>query len=213
MSVSVEDKIELFRNIIFREIEESVSKKMQKTRESFEQEKQRLIIEVEAKRNRIIEEAVKKAEKEKQHITAKARSQVYHRLLEKKQQLINELTELITKKAMSFVREEGYRGYLSVCLDRAGDVFEDSISVKLYFTKWDMENLGEFINQIISSGKLKDKCLLQETGNNILGGFYAEDGKQEIQADYTLKSLIEENHELIGSYISRRFDEVQGNGK
>ena len=208
MRVSVEDKIELFRNIIFKEIEESTSEKKLRSIESFEQERSRLLTEVESKKNRIIEAAVKKAEKEKQQIIAKAKSQVHHQMLEKKQQFIIEITELLIQETKSFLTEEGYKEYLSKSLDKAGELYEDTLTVQLYFTAKDLEALGEFINQRISACKLKGKCQIRETGQNILGGFYAEDGKQEMQVDYTLKALIEENRELIGSYISRRFDEV-----
>jgi vacuolar-type H+-ATPase subunit E/Vma4 len=116
------------------------------------------------------------------------------------------------QKASRFVAEEEYKGYLSKSLDKAGVIFEDSASVQLYFTKRDLEAFGEFIGTSISTGKLKGKCLLKEAEQNIIGGFYAEDGNEEMQVDYTLKSLIVENHELIGSYISRKFDEVQTDG-
>lgn len=212
MGVSVEDKIELFRNIILKEIEQSVSEKKLKTLEGLEQEKSRFVTEAEAKRDHIIEEAVKKADKEKQQLIAKAKSQVYRRMLDKKQQFIIELTEALLQKARSFVAEEEYKGYLSKSLDKAGIIFEDSTSVQLYFTKVDLETFGEFISTSISGGKLKGKCLLKETEQSIIGGFYAEDGKEEMQVDYTLKSLIEENQEMIGNYIYRRFDEVQTDG-
>ncbi|MDD4504097.1 MAG: hypothetical protein PHS15_04635, partial [Clostridiaceae bacterium] len=86
-----------------------------------------------------------------------------------------------------------------------------SDSVKLYFAKRDLETLREYILQNIESKELNVRCLFEEADRNIIGGFYAEDGKQEIQVDYTLKSLIEENRELIGNSISRILDEVQDN--
>ena len=208
MSVSIDDKIELFRNIIMREIEEAVSEKELKAKEDFRQEKDRLLTAVKAKKDQMLEEVVKKGEKEKQQIIAKANSQVYHKMLDMKQQSIKELVALLRQKAVSFTDEEGYKEYLSRSLEKAGEAFEDSETVKLYFTERDLEAVGEFINQRISSGKLKGKCLLQEAGSNILGGFYAEDGEKEMQVDYTLRALIEDNHELIGRYISRRFDGV-----
>lgn len=212
MAVSIEDKIELFRGMIFRDIEESASEKKHKAEESFEQEKSRLLQEVEAKKKHMLEEAEKKAEKEKQQTVAKAKSQVYHQLLDKRQQFINEMTELLRQEAKSFISEEGYREYLTKSLIKAADAFENVDSVKLYFTKRDLEALGEFISQSIASGKLNGRCKLEEAGQSIIGGFYAKDGKQELEVDYTLKSLIEENRELIGSNISRRLDEVQRNG-
>ncbi|HYF81500.1 MAG TPA: V-type ATP synthase subunit E family protein [Clostridia bacterium] len=213
MAVSVEDKIELFSKMIFKDIEELSSDKRLKAVESFEKEKNRLLEEAEAKKRVILEEAEKRAEKDKKQLIAKAKSQVYHQLLDKRQQLISEITELLVQEAKSFVSEEDYKGYLSRSFIKAATAFEKSDSLQLYFTKRDLEVLKEFINQQISSGELKGRCMLQEAGQSIIGGFYAEDDKREIQVDYTLKSLIEENRELIGSSVSLRLDEVQDNGK
>ena len=83
MSVSVEDKIELFRNIIFKDIEETAYDRRHKAAEGFNQNKDRLLQEVEIRKNQIMQEAGKKAEKEKQQLIAKTKSQGQHRLLEK----------------------------------------------------------------------------------------------------------------------------------
>lgn len=212
MGVSVEDKIELFRNVIIKEIEEAVNENRLKADESFEQEKSRLLAEVQVKRDLMVKEAAKKAEKEKQQLIAKARSKAYHSLLDSKQQFIGELVERLKEKASSYTGEEAYKDYLGKSLDKAVRIFEDSRSVQLYFTKKDLENLSGFIEKRLSEGSLKGKFNLKEAGSGILGGFYAEDGEGKIQVDYTLGSLIKENQELVGNYISRRFDEVQGNG-
>ncbi len=213
MAVSIEDKIELFSKMIFTDIEARNSEKRLKAAQSFEQEKTRLLEEVEAKKEAIIEEAGKKAEKDKKQLIAKAKAQVYHQLLDRRQQFINEIIELLIQQAKSFVGQEEYKGYLSKSLIKAAAAFEKSDSLMLYFTKNDLEVLREFIDQQISLGGLKGRYMIQEAGQNIIGGFYAEDDKREMQVDYTLKSLIEENRELIGSSISRRLDEVQDNGK
>ena len=208
MSVSVEDKIELFRNIIFKDIEETAYDIRHKAAEGFNQNKDRLLQEVEIRKNQIMQEAEKKAEKEKQQLIAKTKSQGQHRLLEKRQQSINEITEMLIRKADSFVSEEGYKEYLAASLKKAAVDFENAASVQFAFTKRDLRTLKGFIEQEIASGELKDRCQLRESEKNIIGSFYAEDEKREIQADYTLRSLIEENRELIGSSISRRLDEV-----
>ncbi len=212
LTVSIEDKIELFSNILFKDIEETFVEKKQKAAEDFEKEKNRLLTEIENKKKRIIEESAKKAEKERQQIFAKAKASIHHRLLEKKQELMEDIYELLINEAEKYVSTEGYKEYLSKNLDRAAAVFENSPSVMLYFSKRDIEMLGSFINQSIESGALKGRYHLKETDKNILGGFYAEDSKGEMQADYTFRTLIEESRELIGISVSRRFDEVHVNG-
>ena len=212
MSVTVEDKIELFRNIIFKDIEETATEKHHKAVEDFEENKGRLLQEVEIRKNQIMQESEKKAEREKQQLIAKTKSRGNHKLLEKRQQFINEVTELLIQKAGNFVSEEGYKEYLMATLKKAAVAFENSGTVHLYFTKRDLESLGEYLDREVSSGGLKGRYQFRESDRNIIGGFYAEDEKREVQADYTLRSLIEENRELIGNNISRRFDEVKGNG-
>jgi vacuolar-type H+-ATPase subunit E/Vma4 len=209
LTVSVEDKIELFRKMIFSDIEELSCEKKSKASESFEQEKNKLLMEVEAKKKAIIEETEKKAEKEKQQLIAKEKAQVYHKLLDKRQALIDEMIELLYQEAKNYISDNGYKEYLLKSLSKAAVVFDKSELMQLYFTKRDLEILKEFINESLSSEGLKGRFLLKEAGESIIGGFYAEDGKQEMQVDYTLKSLIEENRELIGCGISRRLDEVQ----
>ena len=205
MTVSVKDKIELFRSIIFRDIKESASEKKNQTARNFEREKSRLIREVGDEKSRIAEEAEKKAEKQ---LVEKVRVKGYHQLLIKKQQFIDQIIGLIVREAEDYVSEEGYREYLSKSLRKTAEVFENANLIELYFTKRDLEELNGFIRQDIASGKLNGRCQMKEAEQNIIGGFYAEDSKHEIQIDYTLKSLIEEKRELIGNSISRRFDEV-----
>lgn len=213
MTVSIEDKIELFSRMIFKDIEELSTEKRLKATESFEQEKSRLLEEVEAKRKAMLEEAEKKAEKDTKQLIAKAKSRVYHQLLEARQGFINEIIKLLFEEARSFTTEEGYKEYLKNCIGKTAAAFGKSGPLQLYFTKNDLEALGQFIEEQIAQGELKGRCRLLETGAGIIGGFYAEDGNKEMQVDYTLKALIEENRELVGSNISRRLDEVQGNGK
>lgn len=199
--------------MIYTNIEENSTEKRQKAAESFEHKKQRLMEQIEAKKKAIIEEAEKKAERDKKQIIAKANSKAYHQLLEIRQSFINEINELLIHEAKAFISSEGYREYLAGCFEKAAAAFSGTDLLRLYFTKTDIEDLGQFIDQQAALRGFGGRYELAEAGPSIIGGFYAEDVKHGMQADYTLRSLIEENGECIGNYISRRLDEVQGNGK
>jgi V/A-type H+-transporting ATPase subunit E len=212
LSVTIDDKIQLFSKMIYTNIEEQSAEKRLKAEESFQQEKQRLMEQVEAKRKAIIEEAEKRAERDRKQIIAKANSRAYHQLLETRQSFINEITELLVQEAKAFTSSEGYRRYLSKCFEKAAAAFSGTDLLRLHFTKTDIEALGQFIGQQAAAAGFGSKFELAEAGVSIIGGFYAEDVKHGMQADYTLRALIEENREYIGNYITRRLDEVQGNG-
>ncbi|MGE5632740.1 MAG: V-type ATP synthase subunit E family protein [Caulobacteraceae bacterium] len=208
MSVSIEDKIELFRKMIFSDIESNSSDKKQKLSEKFEEEKNELLKEAEQKKNTIVEEAAKKAEKEKKQLISKVQAEQYHRVLSQRQEFISGMIELLKAEAINFTNSDSYRKYVADNLRKATDFMKQSQTIHYFFTKKDLERYGEFINDTITKLRGKDKYALEEAGKSIIGGFYAEDDKQLMQVDYTLRSLIEENRELIGSNISHRLDEV-----
>ncbi len=212
MTVSVKDKIELFRSIIFRDIEESASKKKERAAKSFEQEKSRIAHEAEAEKISAEKKAEKKAEKGKQQLAAKAKMRSYRDILANRQRYIDQIMGLLVERAEKFVFEEGYKEYLLENLRKTSDIFENAESVELSFSRRDLEDLGEFIGQYVTSQKTGEKYRTKEAVNNVIGGFYAEDSKGGVLIDCTLRSLIEENREMIGSSISRRLNEVYGNG-
>lgn len=208
MSVSIEDKIELFRKMIFSDIENNSSDMKQKLAENFEVEKRKLQKEAEQKKQEIIKEAVAKAEKEKKQILSKAHSEQYHRLLSQKQEFVDDMISLLKKEAAGFTRSEGYKTYIADNLAKAAKLTESYGAVSYFFTKEDAERLGNFIKSTIASLKSAGRFEIKEAEPGIIGGFFVEDEAQVMQLDYTLRSLVEENRELIGSSISRKLDEV-----
>jgi vacuolar-type H+-ATPase subunit E/Vma4 len=204
MAVSIENKIELFRKIIFSDIENNSSNKKQKLLECFEAEKVRLRKDTEQKKQKIINEEVSKAEKDKKQILAKANAEQYHRALLKNQEFTEEMIRLVKKEASKYIRSEEYKDYIRDNLIKAEKLMEQSKFAYYYFTKTDMETLGSFINSSIASIRGEGTYTVKEAEPGIIGGFLMEDEDKLIQVNYTLQSLIEENRELIGSNISRR---------
>jgi vacuolar-type H+-ATPase subunit E/Vma4 len=204
MAVSIENKIELFRKIIFSDIENNSSNKKQKLLECFEAEKVRLRKDTEQKKQKIINEEVSKAEKDKKQILAKANAEQYHRALLKNQEFTEEMIRLVKKEASKYIRSEEYKDYIRDNLIKAEKLMGQSKFAYYYFTKTDMETLGSFINSSIASIRGEGTYTVKEAEPGIIGGFLMEDEDKLIQVNYTLQSLIEENRELIGSNISRR---------
>lgn len=204
MAVSIENKIELFRKIIFSDIENNSSNKKQKLLECFEAEKVRLRKDTEQKKQKIINEEVSKAEKDKKQILAKANAEQYHRALLKNQEFTEEMIRLVKKEASKYIRSEEYKDYIRDNLIKAEKLMGQSKFAYYYFTKTDMETLGSFINSSIASIRGEGTYTVKEAEPGIIGGFLMEDEDKLIQVNYTLQSLIEENRELIGSNISLR---------
>lgn len=204
MTVSIENKMNLFRKMIFSDIESNSSDKKQKLIEYFEAEKVKLRKETEQKKQEIINNEVSKAEKDKKQILAKTNAEQYHRVLLKNQEFTEEMIRLLKKEASNYVKSQEYKEYIRDNLIKAEKLMGQSKFAYYYFTKTDMETLGSFIDSSIASIRGKGTYTVKEADPGIIGGFLMEDEDKLIQLNYTLQSLIEENRELIGSNISRR---------
>lgn len=208
MAVSIEDKIELFRKMIFSDIENHSAEEKEKLLERFEAERDRLRSEAEAKGNRLLSEADKKAEKESQQLFSKVQARQSHRLLEKKQELLAEMVELIRQEAAAFAGSERYGGYLLDTIKKACRELEQAESIRFYITESDMKAYGEQIRSVIGALRPAAGYSLYDAPAGIIGGFLGEDGSKSLQVDYTLRTLIEDSREVIGTALSRRLDEV-----
>lgn len=208
MAVSIEDKIELFRKMIFSDIENHSAEEKEKLLERFEAEKDRLRSEAEAKGNLLLSEADKRAEKESQQLFSKVHARQSHRLLEKKQELLEKTVELIRQEAAEFVKSEKYGSYLADTIKKACRELEQAENVRFYMTDSDMKTYGEQIRSAIGSVRSGGGYLLHDAPASIIGGFFGEDGDKSLQVDYTLRTMIEDSREVIGTALSRRLDEV-----
>lgn len=209
MSVTVEDKIELFRKMLINDIEINSSIKKKTMVEEYEKQKEQLKNQLEGEKKKIIEDSILKATKEKQQIIAKQYSEQQHAMLEKQQEYVIRTIELIREKACNFVCSSDYlEKYLRKTIKLVSKSFEDAEEIIFYFDKRDLETHGKFINNCLATTLKKRNYEMRTATGEIIGGFIVEDKQGAIQADYTLASLISENKDLIGISIAQMFNEV-----
>ncbi len=210
MAVSIEDKIELFRKMIFSDIENHSAEEKEKLLERIELEKDRLRAEAEAKGNRLLTEAEKKAEKESRQLLSKVHARQTHRLLEKKQALLEAMVALIRQEAEAFAGSGRYADYLCEKIAKACRELQHAETVRFYLTDADRSTYGDMIRSTIEGVRQAVGYELLEAPSGIIGGFYGEDGERSVQVDYTLRTLIEDSREAVGTALSSRLEEVTG---
>ncbi len=213
MSVTIEDKIEMFRKMLFGNIELDSSKRKEALQKELDERMKELKRQIELQKQEIMSEAIGKADRERQQLVAKARAEEQHRLLISQQGFIEQLIELITQKAERFartqnVRESEYGKYLSRAVSDSCRNFNECNSIVLYFNENDIVNNKEFICELLVSAREEKKFELRLSTDCIIGGFIVMDSEGILQADYSLLSIIEENRDKLGLSVSRMFEEV-----
>lgn len=208
MSVTIEDKVELFSKVIFGSIEEESSQKRESLGETHKKELEELSKEVEKRKVEFVQAAIAKAERERIKLIAKTKNQQQHVLLNKKQQAIQNVMERLHEFARNFTDTEDYKAYMKKSIESTITTLDKSKQITFYVMEKDFQLVGQILEQKLVDADNQIKYDIKKTTYNIVGGIIAEDMVNLMQLDLTLKALIDEYKETIGAAITHKFDEV-----
>jgi V/A-type H+/Na+-transporting ATPase subunit E len=207
MSVTIEDKIELFSKVIYGSIEEESSKKRERLADAHKKELDEICKEIEERKVEIVEAAIAKAEREKVKLIAKANNQHQHILLDKNQQAIQKVMERLQEFARAFTETQDYKGYMKRNIESIIMTLDKSKQITFYCMEKDLQLVGQILEELIDANS-QIKYEIKKTTYNIIGGIIAEDMINLMQLDLTLKTLLDEYKDTVGAAITDKFDEV-----
>jgi V/A-type H+/Na+-transporting ATPase subunit E len=207
MSVTIEDKIELFSKVIYGSIEEESSKKRERLADAHKKELDEICKEIEERKVEIVEAAIAKAEREKVKLIAKANNQHQHILLDKNQQAIQKVMERLQEFARAFTETQDYKGYMKRNIESIIMTLDKSKQITFYCMEKDLQLVGQILEELIDANS-QIKYEIKKTTYNIIGGIIAEDMVNLMQLDLTLKTLLDEYKDPVGAAITDKFDEV-----
>jgi V/A-type H+/Na+-transporting ATPase subunit E len=207
MSVTIEDKIELFSKVIYGSIEEQSSKKRESLIDAHKKELDEICKEIEERKVEIVEAAIAKAEREKVKLIAKANNQHQHILLDKNQQAIQKVMERLQEFARAFTETQDYKGYMKRNIESIIMTLDKSKQITFYCMEKDLQLVGQILEELIDANS-QIKYEIKKTTYNIIGGIIAEDMVNLMQLDLTLKTLLDEYKDTVGAAITDKFDEV-----
>jgi V/A-type H+/Na+-transporting ATPase subunit E len=207
MSVTIEDKIELFSKVIYGSIEEQSSKKRESLTDAHKKELDEICKEIEGRKVEIVEAAIAKAEREKVKLIAKANNQHQHILLDKNQQAIQNVMERLQEFASAFTETQDYKGYMKRNIESIIMTLDKSKQITFYCMEKDLQLVGQILEELIDANS-QIKYEIKKTTYNIIGGIIAEDMVNLMQLDLTLKTLLDEYKDPVGAAITDKFDEV-----
>ena len=208
MSVTIEDKIELFSKVIYGSIEEQSSQKRESLDEAYKKELEELSIDIEKRKVEFVEVAIAKAEREKVKLIAKANNNQQHVLLNKKQQAIQNVMERLQEMASAFTETQDYKSYMKKSIESIITTLGKSKQTTFYCMEKDIQVIEQIMEEKLINMDNQLKYDIKKINYNIVGGIIAEDMVNLMQLDLTLKTLIDEYKDMVGSSITSRYDEV-----
>jgi V/A-type H+-transporting ATPase subunit E len=208
MSVTIEDKIELFSKVIFGNIEAQSSQKRQSIAETQDRELEKYEIEMRKKKKELMETAIAKAEREKTKLIAQAKNQQQHMLVDQKQRTMQKIMERLQALAIEYTSTIEYNEYMKKNIETALKTLDNSKQVTFYVMEKDLQLCANLLEKLIINAGKQVRYEIEKVAHNIIGGVIAEDMEELLELDLTLKALLEEHKDMVGAVVTRRFNEV-----
>jgi V/A-type H+/Na+-transporting ATPase subunit E len=208
MSVTIEDKIELFSKLIFGNIEEKSSKKRQRLAETHRKELETLKLDMEKRKKELMETATVKAEREKIKLIAQAKNQQQQMLVQQKQRAMQSIMKKLQELAADFTNTQDYKVYMEKNVESLIKTLDRSKQITFYVMEKDQQLTEGIVVEKLKKANKQVRFEIKKVSNNIIGGIIAEDMEELLQLDLTIIALIDENRDTVGAAITRRFNEV-----
>lgn len=208
MSITIQDKIQQFSKRIFANIEAQSEVRKQELTKQYKTEIEMRTSEVAAKKKEILDSAMAKAERERVRIIAQAQSNENHMLTTKKQQFLQEVIKKLYGHAVAFANSEEYHSYMTANIRTVLQSLSKSHKISIYVMEKDMALCSEILEREGKDLMSNSSCQVLKATRDIIGGLIAEDIDNLIQLDFTLRALIDDNKDLVGAAITRKFNEV-----
>lgn len=208
--ITIEDKLEMFRKVIFDDIEKKNQEKKQALLKSFETEKDKIISDLKIKEEHILEEAQKRAENVKMGLIAESENEAYFEILRLKSKFSEELCDIVIQKfnALDGELEAYYKTFIESSIKNAVPQIMEWKTIYVKMLDKDLEKYADMIVAKLTDSGYKGSVSFEKAEGDIVGGFIIEDASRRIGMDNSIKNLLSENRGMIANMISQRLDEV-----
>ncbi|HZH92635.1 MAG TPA: V-type ATP synthase subunit E family protein [Tissierellaceae bacterium] len=203
--ITVEEKLEIFHRIVYRDEEEKYLKALKELEEYNQQLLENKKEEMKRQRDEIIRRKITQAKVERNELKSEGLEDTKAKLRQKRKELETDLVDSIVERANEFVKSKGYGEYLCRNLDKYLVEFEEDEVVLILRDE----------DRLISESclmKLKDqtgKTFIVETlPDEKIGGFMMSNKDRTFNIDHTLKTLIQEKEYMIGKRLNDALGEV-----
>ncbi|MGM0395967.1 MAG: V-type ATP synthase subunit E [Bacillota bacterium] len=203
--ITVEDKLEIFYKIVYKDEEEKYLKALKELEENNQQLLENKKEEMKRQREEIIRRKVTQAKVERNELKSEGLEETKARLRQKRKQIEMDLVSSIVDRAKEFAKSKEYGEYLCRNLDKYLVEFEED-EVVLMLREED---------RLISESclmKLKKKTgktfIVEPLPEEKIGGFMISNKERTFNIDHTLRTLIQEKEYMIGKKLNQALGEV-----
>lgn len=207
--ITIEEKLNTFSKLVFEKEQKRADEKLKNifdmNYKSIEEHKK----EIEKKCKEIVDKKIKEGNMKKNEMVSKASLDARNKTLVKKRLMLKTLIDEVEDKAKIFVESSEYKSFLLNKLSEIlSDVNKDDV-LSIYLAEKDIDRFKKDVLQLIEYSVLDiHKIDIIPMDKDIVGGILMVNHKRGIQIDNTIKTMIEDNKDLIGRLLYECLEEA-----
>lgn len=204
--ITIKDKLDIFRKLIYEEEEEKYKKALkdldEKARHLIENKK----LEIEKKKEEMAKKEAILEETQKNRIISERRQELNSKLLLKRKEILEDLIASLKEKAINFTLTDEYKDAVIKSISEVLLKIDDRDLI-ITITEEDRKKLE---SSIFNLAKVNNKSISISTvpKSKIIGGFIISDKEKTYNIDNSYKTIIEENRYEIGKRLYKALEEA-----
>ncbi|MTI70669.1 MAG: hypothetical protein FH751_10515 [Firmicutes bacterium] len=200
--ITVEEKLNTFSKLVY----ERVKKESETSLNSMHEKNNKLLKEhrekMKKRADKIIEKKIKDGEIKKREMISNANASIKKQILNKKKEMLKDILQGVKNLAFEFTEKKEYENYFKKTFKEVVKDFKEGEKIDLYLTNKDLEKFDKFINTYN-----KTNINFKSADDSIIGGVIAIKG-DSFKIDASLKTLVEDNKDILGRYLYKELDKV-----
>lgn len=196
--ITVEDKLEIFNKLVYKEEEERCIREMEALDKRIETTLEEKKLELEKKTEAFITRKNILANIQKNEMISQANENKKTNVLKTRESFLNDLMKSLEIKTKQFVQSNDYKPYLIKKISKVLNGLEEE-KIILLLNKEDIGLIQESIP--ILQEQFKKSISIEASKKDVIGGFMILDCDKTYNLDYSFKTIIEENRYEIGKTL------------
>ncbi len=205
--ITVEDKLEIFYKIVYKDEEEKYLKALKELEDNNQKLLENKKEEMKRQREEIIRRKVTQAKVERNELKSEGLEDTKARLRQKRKQIEMDLISSIIDRAKEFAKSKEYGEYLCMNLDKYLVEFEEEEDEVVLILRDEDRLISESCLM-----KLKKKTgktfIVEALSEEKIGGFMLSNKERTFNIDHTLRTMIQEKEYMIGKKLNQALGEV-----
>lgn len=204
--ITIKDKLDIFRKLIYEEEEEKYKKALkdldEKARNLIENKK----LEIEKKKEEMAKKEALLKETQKNRIISERRQELNSKLLLKRKEILEDLIASLKEKVINFTLTDEYKDAVIKSISEVLLKIDDRDLI-ITIAEEDRKKLE---SSIFNLAKVNNKSISISTvpKSKIIGGFIISDKEKTYNIDNSYKTIIEENRYEIGKRLYKALEEA-----